>query len=104
MLRNRHDTWKLFCEDHRDILAATGLPAAVIRAEHRFRDLLEAGHVAIRGAQTSLGELTADQWSALYQFAKVFFREFESFAPEDLFPAFRREVQRRGDVFPRGIL
>jgi hypothetical protein len=101
MLRNRHDTWKLFCETHRELLAWTGLPTSVTHSEHRFRDLLEAGHAAVSEGRISLGDLTATGWAALYQFVAVFFREFESYAPADLFLAFRNEVQQRGDNFPR---
>jgi hypothetical protein len=101
MRRNRHDTWKLFCDAQREILARTGLPTSLTHSEQRFRDLLEAGEVDFRNARISLADLTPSQWNALYQFAAVFFREFESFAPEDLFPAFRRETQRRGDEVPR---
>jgi hypothetical protein len=101
MLRNRHDTWKLFCETHREILARTGLPTSVTDSEQRLRDLLEAGQAVVSEARISLADLTPPQWAALYQFAAVFFREFESCAPEDLFPAFRRETRQRGDKFPR---
>jgi hypothetical protein len=101
MRRNRHDTWKLFCEKYRELLARTGLPTSVTHSERRFRDLLEAGQVVVSEARISLAELAPERWAALYQFAAVFFREFESYAPEDLFPAFRDEVLRRGDEFPR---
>ena len=101
MRRNRHDTWKLFCEMQREILARTGLPTSLTHSEQRFRDLLETGEAGVSEARFSLADLTPPQWDALYQFAAVFFREFESFAPEDLFPAFRREAQQRGNKFPR---
>ena len=101
MLRNRHDTWKLFCEMQREILRRTGLPTSLTHSVQRFRDLLEMGEVAVSEARISLADLTPPQWAALYQFAAVFFRVFESFAPEDLFPAFRRETELRGDKFPR---
>ena len=101
MGRNRHDTWKLFCEMHRELLAGTGLPTTVTHSEHRLRELLEVGQVVVSQARLSLEELTPNGWLALYQFAVVFFREFESYAPEDLFPAFRCEAERRGDKFPR---
>jgi hypothetical protein len=51
--------------------------------------------VAGREVAVSLAQLPAEQWAALEQFATVFFREYESYAPFDLFPAFRREVDRR---------
>lgn len=101
MLRNRHDTWKLFCEMQRKALGQTGLPTRLIHSEQRFRDLLATGEATLSEARISLGELTQPQWAALYQFAAVYFREFESYAPEDLFPAFRRETEQRGDKFPR---
>lgn len=101
MLRNRHDTWKLFCEEHRELLARTRLPQSVTHSEPRFRDWLAEGEGVVSGAQISMTELAPAAWAALYQFSKVFFREFESYAPEDLFPAFRCEAQRRGDTFPR---
>src|SRR6516165_10114162 len=94
MPRNRHDTWRLFCEAHRELLTQTGLPTSVTHSEHRFRDLLEAGQVFVSEARISLGELTPAGWAALYQFTAVFFREFESYAPEGLFPAFRCEAQQ----------
>jgi hypothetical protein len=101
MRRNRHDTWLRFCEVCRDWLTETGLPQQVTHSEQRFRDLLEAGRVVVSGAEFSLGALTPDGWAAFYQFTAVFFREFESYAPEDLFPAFRNEAEQRGDKFPR---
>jgi hypothetical protein len=91
----------LFCEACRDLLARTGLPRAVTHTEHRFRDLLERGKFTVREGDMSLGQLSEDRWAAFYQFVAAFFREFESFAPEDLFPAFRLEVDARGDKFPR---
>jgi hypothetical protein len=101
MLRNRHDTWKLFCELQREILDRTGVPTSLTHSRQRFRDFLETGEAAVSVARISLADLTPPQWAALNQFAAVFFREFESFAPEDLFPAFRRETRKRGDKFPR---
>src|SRR5262245_58699275 len=101
MRRNRHDTWKLFCEKHRELLDGTGLPVSVTHSESRFRELLEAGQVVVSQARFSLGQLTPSGWPHLHQFAAVFLREFESYAPEDLFPAFRDEVTKRGDKFPR---
>ena len=37
MRRNRHDTWKLFCDNHQELLAGMELPASVTHSEHRFR-------------------------------------------------------------------
>jgi hypothetical protein len=101
MRRNRHDTWKQFCEHHQGLLAGTGLPASVTHSEQRFRELLEAGQVVASQARHSLAELTPAGWTALCQFAAGFFREFESYAPDDRFPALRGEAERRGDKFPR---
>jgi hypothetical protein len=101
MVRNRHHTWKLFCETHRELLARTGLTSSIVHSEHRFRELLDAGYVVVSKGQASLSDLAPGEWTAVYEFAAVFFREFESYAPEDLFPAFRDEVMRRGDSFPR---
>jgi hypothetical protein len=99
MRRNRHDTWQRFCDLQQELLAETGLPIAITYAEHRFRDLLRQGRVETRGATASLAELAGTQWEALERFAAVFFREFESYAPLDLFPAFHEEVERRGSKF-----
>ena|SRR5437764_13087319 len=101
MLRNRHDTWKLFCEQHRELLPGTGLPPSLTDSETRFQDLLDLGEVVVSGNRFTIVELTPSAWSALYRFAALFFREFESYAPEDRFLGFRREVERRGDEFPR---
>ncbi len=101
MLRNRHDTWAEFCGEHRELLAATGLPAGVTHSEHRFRELLERGVAAVGPARATLDALAPAQWAAFHRFATLFFREFESYAPEDLFPAFRSETLRRGTTFPR---
>jgi hypothetical protein len=98
---SRHSAWKSFADNHRLLLVETGLPDFITRSEHRYRELLEAGQVVTSGSQPSLEELTPPQWSALYQFTHVFFTEFESYSPETLFPAFQREVLRRGDKFPR---
>jgi hypothetical protein len=101
MRHNRHDVWNAFCEMHLELLARTGLPTSVTHSGQRFRDLLTEGQAVVSEARISLGGLAPPEWSALYQFAAVFFREFESFAPEDRFPAFRHEAQQRGDKFPR---
>jgi hypothetical protein len=98
---SRHDGWKKFAENHRPLLIEAGLPESVTRPEHRYRELLEAGQVVISGTWFSLEELNPTQWLALSQFTRVFFREFESYDPEALFPSFRDEVLRRGDKFPR---
>ena len=101
MRRNRHDDWERFCEKHRDLLTETGLPASVVLSEQRFRDLLSEGRILAPDGYDSLEAMASPEWGALYRFASVFFRECESYAPEDLFPAFRTEVQRRGHTFPR---
>jgi hypothetical protein len=95
---NRHDTWERFCEKYKDSIEKTGLPTEIVRAEHRFRDLLRDGIVEIRGHNTSLDTLDANQWLSLQEFAGVFFHEFESYAPLDEFPAFRKEAERRRSV------
>lgn len=100
MLSNRHDIWQAFCETHRVLIAQAELPSAVIRSRQRFRDLLSEGEAVVSEARISLGELNPPQWAALSQLAAAFFREFESFVPEDRFTAFRNEAQRRGDKFP----
>jgi hypothetical protein len=92
---NRHDGWLRFCAMHEELLAATGLPHAITHGEHRWRDLLRDGSASGRGVSASLVDLSAPQWDALKQFAQVFFSEFESYAPLELFPAFRREAERR---------
>ena len=96
---NRHDSWLRFCGLHRDLLAGTGLPEAITHSEDRFRELLRDGSASGRGVVAELAALNADQWAALERFAAVFFRECESYAPLDLFPAFRREAERRGTGF-----
>ena len=101
MRLNRHDTWQRFTETYQELLVETGLPKTIVRSEQRFRELLATGQVTHSQSRVSLAELMPTEWSALYSFVAVFFREFESFAPEDLFPVFRDEAQRRGDRFPR---
>jgi len=98
---NRHDSWLRFCEMHQSLITGIGLPEAIIRGEDRFRDLLRDGATAGRGVEASLADLSPEQWEALERFTSVFFRECESYAPLDLFPAFRREVERRGTGFRR---
>ena len=93
---NQHDRWLRFCGILEESLTATGVPRAITNAEHRFRDLLRDGTAAGRGVSASLVDLSHQQWSALEQFVEVFFTEFESYAPLELFPAFRREAERRG--------
>ena len=97
MRRNRHDAWVHFCGVHRELIAATGLPETATYREHRFRDLLCEGGIQTGGVSTSLTELTAEQWSSMERFASKFFDEFESWAPLDQFPAYRREAQRRSN-------
>jgi len=76
-------------------LAETGLPAKVIHSEQRFRDLLREGRASSHDIEVALTDLSAVQWTALSRFADEFFHEFESYAPLDRFPAFRRERERR---------
>ena len=94
-LGNRHDTWLAFCTQYRPLLAEAGLPDANALREERFRDLLRNGSASGRGVTVTLAELPAERWAGLARFVAVFFRECESFAPLDLFPAYRREVERR---------
>ena len=93
---NRHDGWLKFCSMHDQSLAATGLPKPITHGAHRFRDLLRDGTAAGLGVSASLTDLSEPEWTALEEFVQVFFREFESYGPLDLFPAFRRETERRG--------
>lgn len=95
---NRHDVWLRFCDRHRAVLGAAGLPDAVVRGEDRFRELLRDGSTSVAGLSASLVGLTPVQWSALVRFTEIFFPEFASYAPMDLFPAFRRELERRTTV------
>jgi hypothetical protein len=92
---NRHDSWLRFCGLHRELLAGTGLPEAITQSEDRFRDLLRSGSAAGRGIALTLAGLSAEQWTSLDRFAAEFFRECESYAPLELFPAFGRETERR---------
>jgi hypothetical protein len=99
---NRHDIWLRFCNQHEQTLTATGLPTAITHGEHRFRDLLRDGNAAGRGVSAALADLSGTQWSALEQFVEVFFNEFESYAPLELFPAFRHEAEDRGNPWLAG--
>ena|SRR6516164_10305508 len=92
---NRHDSWLRFSALHAELLSASHLPVALTHSEDRFRDLLRDGAAGGRGWSVALVNLSADQWAALERFAAVFFRECESLAPFELFPAFRREKERR---------
>src|SRR5262245_15970896 len=94
-IANRHDLWAAFCHQYRESLAAAGLPEVIARSEPLFRDLLRDGSASGRGAWAALAEVSPQQWAGLAEFVAVFFREFESFAPLDLFPAYRREAERR---------
>lgn len=98
-LGNRHDSWVAFCKQYRELLAGTGLPEAVIQSEHLFRDLLRVGSAVSRRIVIALTDLSDEQWAGLERFVAVFFRECESFAPLELFPAFRQEAERRGSNF-----
>jgi hypothetical protein len=89
---NRHDVWDRFCEAFGAPLAESGMPVAVTRSEDRFRDLLAEG---VAG-EVSLAGLTDEQWHKLCDFVAVYFRECQSWGPLDLFPAMRRELERRG--------
>ena len=97
-LRNWHDDWLRFCNLHQRLVTEIGLPQAIVYGEDRFRDLLRDGSAAGLGVRATLSELTDGQWTALKRFAFVFFRECESCAPLDLFPAFRREAERRSQM------
>jgi hypothetical protein len=92
---NRHDDWLEFCRLHQGLIAEISLPQAIVYGEDRFRDLLRDGSAAGCGVKAVLSELSDSQWAALERFALVFFHECESCAPLDLFPAFRREAERR---------
>jgi hypothetical protein len=90
------NVWLQFCDKCADSLIATGLPKAITHGEHRFRDLLRGGEVVSHGASASFADLSQTRWTALERFVEMFFNEFESYAPLELFPAFRREADRRG--------
>src|SRR5437868_961671 len=92
---NQHDTWHRFCEERHQLLAASGLPRAITDVEHRFRDLLCEGNVQAGEIKAALSSLSQAEWEALDKFTTAFFREFESYAPLDRFPAFRTETERR---------
>src|SRR4051812_24921293 len=94
-LGNRHDTWLAFCAQYQTQLAEVGLSVVFVKNEERFRDILREGSASALGVTLALAELSAEQWDGLARFATAFFREFESFMPLDLFPAFRQEVERR---------
>jgi hypothetical protein len=93
---NRHDGWLRFCGTHEELLAATGIPAAITHGEYRFRDLIRDGKAVGCGTSASLSALSQPQWLAFEKFVEVFFAEFESCAPLELFPSFRREAEHRG--------
>lgn len=97
-LCNRHDDWLQFCSLHQGLIAEIGLPKAIVYGEDRFRDLLRDGSAAGCGVRVTLSELSDGQWTALERFAFVFFHECESYAPLVLFPAFRREAERRSQM------
>jgi hypothetical protein len=80
------------------VLAATGLPETITHAEHKLRDLLRDGHAEAGTSACALSDLNTKQWTAFESFVETFFRQFESYAPLDLFPEFRREVGRRGSI------
>jgi hypothetical protein len=94
-LPNAHDSWGRFCDQFATELRAAGLPEWALLREHCFRDLLRDGVAKSMAGEVRLDALPPDQWAALFKFVMVFFRECESYAPEDLFPAFVREVKRR---------
>jgi hypothetical protein len=94
-LTNRHDSWLGFCGRHRHLLAVAQLPCGVVRHEGRFRDLLEYGAASAGDAAVTLCGLSAERWAGLTGLVAAFFRDVETFAPLDRFPAFRREVERR---------
>ncbi len=96
---NRHDSWLQFCRLEQESLAGTGIPVGIYHSEDRFRDLLRDGAAAGQGAAVALVDLSVEHWAALERFVAVFFREYESYAPLDLFPAFRQEVERRQTDF-----
>jgi hypothetical protein len=92
---NRHGQWASFCNDNQTILSVTGLPTAISHGEERFRDLLRDGSARGCGVTATFADLDIEQWSALEQFVARFFQEFESYAPLELFPAYRKEGERR---------
>jgi len=100
--RNRHDEWVMFCAEHRKTLEASQVPDFVFRAEAHFRELLEHGQTvdARGGSVVELDKLSHSQWHNVSAFVRVFFREFESYAPFELFPPFRREVEKRSGKNP----
>ena len=95
---NRTDGWVRFCACYPDLIADISFPA-ILWVEHRFRDLLRDGYARAGGEEVVLAELSDPDWGALERFVAVFFRECESYAPLELFPAFRREVERRVSGF-----
>jgi hypothetical protein len=96
---SQQKTWLRFCGKHAQLLAETGLPPALAHSVHHFRNLLHDGQVEVNEVNISLANLSDEQWYALEKFATVFFDAYESYAPLDIFLAFRQEVQRRGSKF-----
>jgi hypothetical protein len=93
--RNRHYGWLRFVAQYEQPFTEAGLPLGLIQSEHRLRDLLRDGATKIGGEELLLKGLTEAQWVALKDFAQIFFQEFESCMPLDLFPAFRSETECR---------
>jgi hypothetical protein len=94
---NQHDKWLRFCDMHRQMLAGTGLPEAIIQGEGRFRDLLRDGVAAGRGVEVSLTDLSPEQLAGARTVCSSVFPRVGIVRP--LFPAFRREAERRDTRF-----
>jgi hypothetical protein len=92
----RHDHWKSFCTEHAELLGATALPAAFIRSETRFRDLMQYGHAGLGSIRVTFGQLSSEQWAAFSRLADRYCEEFESYDPLTFFPELGRERARRG--------
>ena len=71
-----------------------------LHSEDRLRGLLGEGSVSTEGMQrASLDHLDNQQWAALEEFCRAFFREFESYDPLEQFLPFKHEMWRRGSGF-----
>jgi hypothetical protein len=96
---NASDRWIAFLQEHADMLVQTGLPPMALRSLGGFRNLFRDGIIRFGDNETRLENLSQTQWICLESFAKVYFDEFDSFVPLDLYPAFREELNKRGSKF-----
>jgi hypothetical protein len=88
--QNTHDQWMSYCQEHKGVLQATGLPAQLFRRADVLEDFLQHGSFRdTTGSEASLSKIPDVAFLSLEKFINGYF-DFQ-----DSFPALQQERFRR---------